>query len=314
MSLDTAIAVTKLRSLTAKFDNSVKATTPFYPRICTTIPSTGYDEEYGMLGSVPAIREWLADRQFHSVRAAKFTIVNKLWESSIAVPKTAIDDDRMALYGPMFESLGTRATRHPDKLLLSDLIVNATAATSLCLDGQIFFDTDHSWGSSGTQDNDKTSAIVAAATPTVDEAKAALSGALRAMLAFKDDRGELLHDDVVMAKNGGMQLMILCPLHYWEVFSKVVTPGININSGETNMPIVMAEVVPTAHITGNYFDLYRLDTPFKPYIFQAREPLSRKMKGMDDIEWKDVKFMTQARYNIGYGAWWNAVRHTFTTA
>jgi phage major head subunit gpT-like protein len=58
--------------------------------------------------------------------------------------------------------------------------------------------------------------------------------------------------------------------------------------------------------------LYRVDTPFKPYIFQAREPLSRKMKGMDDIEFKDVKFMTQARYNVGYGAWWNAVRYTFT--
>jgi phage major head subunit gpT-like protein len=310
MSLDTAAAVTKLRSLTAKFDARVKSTKPFYPRLCTIIPSDGADEEYGMLGSVPSVREWLAERKFHSVRAAKFTIENKHWESSIGVEKTRIRDDRMALYGPMFESLGVRATRHPDKLLLSDLVVNATSQT--CLDGQFFFDTDHSWGDSVTQDNDLTSNIVDPAAPTFDEFKTALNGMLRALLAFKDDHGELLHDDVVMGENGGMELVALGPLKYWEVANKVFTPGITVNNGETNVPIAIAQYVPTPHITGDYFDLYRTDTPVKPYVFQAREPLQRQMKGMDDIEYKDVKFLTEARYNIGFGAWWNAVRHTFT--
>lgn len=310
MSLDTAAAVAKLRSLTVKFDQRVKATTPFYPRICTIVPSDGADEEYGMLGSVPAIREWLGDRQFHSLRAAKFTIENKHWESSVAVRKTHLRDDRMGLYGPMVENLATRAVRHPDKLVLSDLVVNGTSQT--CLDGQFFFDTDHSWGDSGTQDNDLTANITTPSAPTVDEFKAALSSMLRAMLAFKDDKGELLHDDAVMGENGGMQLIAVGPLAYWEVASKVFTPGIAINSGETNVPIVMADYVPTPHITGDYFDLYRVDTPIKPYIFQAREPLTRRTKGLEDIEWKDVKFMTEARYNVGYGAWWNAVRMTFT--
>ena len=310
MSLDTAAAVAKLRSLTAKFDNRVKATTPFYPKLCTVIPSNGADEEYGMLGSVPAIREWLADRKFHSVRAAKFTIVNKHWESSIAVPKTAISDDRLGLYGPMFETLGTRATRHPDKLLLSDLVVNATAQT--CLDGQFFFDTDHSWGDSGSQDNDLTGPAATGTTPTLTEFQDALEASLNAMLAFKDDKGEFLHDDAVIGAGNGMELLILCPLAYRKTAIKATTNGIAINNGETNVVIADAQVVASPHITGAYFDLYRLDTPFKPYIFQAREPLSRQMKGMDDVEFKDVKFMTEARYNIGYGAWWNAVRYTFT--
>lgn len=313
MSLDTAAAVAKLRSLTGKFDNMVRATTPFYSTLCTVIPSNGADEEYGMLGSVPAVREWLADRQFHTVRAAKFTIENKLWESSVLVKRNDIDDDRMGLYVGMFESLATRAARHPDKLLLSDLVVNGTSG--VCLDGQYFFDTDHSWGDSGSQDNDKTSAITAAATPTLDEFKTALNGALTALLSYVDDKGELLHDDVVMGVNGGMELVLLCPLKYWDVANRATTAGIMVNSGETNVPIATAKVVPTPHITGNYFDLYRVDTPFKPYIFQARQPLRRQMKFVaDDIEFKDAKFMTEARYNVGYGAWWNAVRHTFTTA
>jgi phage major head subunit gpT-like protein len=314
MALDSAAAVAKLRSLTGKFDNSVKATTPFYPKLCTVIPSDGADEEYGILGSVPAVREWLGSRDFHTPRAAKFTIENKLWESSIGVEKTHIQDDRMGIYATMFESLGVRAARHPDKLLLTDTIVPATAATSLCLDGQIFFDTDHSWGDSGTQDNDLTGAAATGTQPTLAEFTAAANTMLQAMLLFKDDKGQFLHDDVVMGKSGGMELIALVPLNMWEIAVKAFSPGILVGGGDTNVPIISAEVVPTPHFGsgGAYFDLYRVDTPFKPYIFQAREPLSRKMKGMDDIEFKDVKFMTQARYNVGYGAWWNAVRYTFT--
>lgn len=312
MSLTSASTAVKLRSITAKFDAAVKATVPFYSRVCTVIRSGGYDEQYGMLGSVPSVREWLADRKFHSVRAAHFTLVNKLWESSLAIPKTDIEDDRLNLYGPLASNQGVRAARHPDKLLLSDIVVNGT--TNLCLDGQAFFDTDHAWGDSGTQDNDLTSAIVAAASPTVDEFYAAVVGMLTAMLSFVDDHGELLHDDAVFGTNGGIELVAVGPLKYWSVAKKVFTPGIAINSGETNVPIVLADYVPTPHVTGNYFDLYRVDTPIKPYVFQARSPLKRQMKGMDDMEFKDVKLMTEARYNLGYAAWWNAVRHTFTTA
>lgn len=312
MSLNTAAAVATLRSLTAKFDNKVRATTPFYPQLCSIIPSNGSDEEYGMLGSVPAIREWLADRQFHTARAANFTIVNKLWESSIFVQKTHMDDDRMGLYTTQFESLGVRAARHPDKLLLGTIIANAAGASGVCLDGQYFFDTDHVWGDSTTQSNALTYAAATGTTPTVDEFKAASVQALSAMLSFKDDRGEFMHDDAVMGVNGGMELLALVPLSQWEVATKAFTPGIMINSGETNVPIATAKVVPTPWLTGAAWDLYRLDQPFKPYIFQQREPLTREMKGRDDMEFKDVKFMTRARYNIGYGAWWNAVRTTFT--
>lgn len=310
MSLDTASAVVKVRSLTNKFDLGVRNATPFYPRISTIIPSDGADEEYGMMGSVPAIREWLDDRQFYTPRAAKFTLKNKLWEGSERIEKTDIRDDRLALYGPRLEQLGQRATRHPDKLLLSTVVINGTS--SLCYDGQFFFDTDHAFGSSGTQSNSLSIDIVDPTAPTIDEFNSALSQALNAMMGFKDDQGELLQDDVLFANNQEMQLLLLVPLAYRNVAIKCQSAGILINNGQTNVVTVVAEVVSSARMTGNIFDLYRVDTPFKPYVFQAREPLSRQMKGMDDIEFKDVKFMTQARYNLGYGAWWNAVRVTFT--
>jgi phage major head subunit gpT-like protein len=59
--------------------------------------------------------------------------------------------------------------------------------------------------------------------------------------------------------------------------------------------------------------LFKTGEPVKPFVFQSREPLSRQMKGMDDLETKDVKFMTEARYNVGYFAWWTSVLCTLTT-
>lgn len=312
MALDTAAAQAKLRSLTIKFDNKVKSTIPVYSKLCTVVQSDGADEEYGMLGSVPAIREWLGDRQFHSARAARFTIENKLWESSESIPKTALKDDRIGLYDTLIENLGVRAARHPDKLLLGNLILNGTSQP--CLDGQFFFDTDHSWGSSGSQSNSIGATAVSAVAPTVAEFNSALSAAIQAMLNYKDDHGELLHDDAVFDMDNGMQLVLMVPLKYLEVARKATTVGLQLSNGETHVPVLSAEVIASPHLTGNIFDLYRTDQPVKPFIFQAREPLSRRTKGLDDIEWKDVKFMTEARYNVGYGAWWNAVRTTLTNA
>ena len=312
MALSTAAAKAKLRSLKIKFDNKVKATTPIYSRLCTVVNSDGADEEYGMLGSVPAIREWLGDRKFHSVRAASFTIENKHWESSVSVPKTAIRDDRLGLYDSLVENLAVRAARHPDKLLLSDLITNATSQT--CLDGQFFFDTDHSWGESGSQSNDLTDSVVDKDAPTVTEFNGLLSACIQAMLNFKDDHGEFLHDDAVMDMESGMQLICMVPLKYLEVARKATSVGLRVDGGDTHVPVVTADVMASPHITGDYFDLYRVDQPVRPFVFQAREPLSRRTKGLEDIEWKDVKLMTEARYNVGYGAWWNATRMTITTA
>jgi hypothetical protein len=43
-----------------------------------------------------------------------------------------------------------------------------------------------------------------------------------------------------------------------------------------------------------------------------RKPLQFQMKGADDIEFKTLKAMTEARYNIGFGHWSTGVLTTFT--
>lgn len=305
MALDTAKATVTLRDITKKFDNRLKASTPFYPTVSTIIQSDGLDEKYGMLGNTPGIREWLGDRQFNELRAGTFTITNKHWESSLLIKKTDIADDRMAMYGPLAEQLAIEAAYHPDELLFTAMIAGASTA---CFDGQYFFDTDHAWGDSGTQDNDLTYAAATGTAPTSAEFRAAFHQARTKMLQYKNDQGKFLNRPTSMGM--GNLLVVVPPEMELAAYEGLTA---TILSNNSNIVIDAPRIVVSPHITdAATFYLFNLGAPLKPFVFQAREPLTRQMKGLDDIETKDVKFMTEARYNVGYLAWWTGVLTTFT--
>lgn len=306
MTTDTARTVATLRSLTQRFDIGRENASPFYPSVCTVIPSNGADEEYGGMGSVPGVKEWLGDRQFATLRAAKFTITNREWENSIRVEKNDIDDARLLKYGPIIEQMGMEAEHHPDELLFEAI---AAGESTACFDGQYFFDTDHSWGDSGTQSNDLTATAATGTTPTETEFRTAYHAARSAMLGYKNDSGKLFHRPTIKPLN---DLMLLVPPSLEETATAALTKTL-VNSGETNIVLDRPKIVPCAYLTdAAKFYMLRVGQPLKPFIFQARRPISRQMKGMDDREYKDVKFMCDARYNVGYFAWWNAVLTTFT--
>lgn len=306
MALDTARAVATLRGLTAKFDIGMEQASPFYPEVCTQVTSQGADEKYGFMGAMPGMREWLGDREFQSLRAADYTLANKEYESSVKIEKNDIDDDRLSMYGPVLEQLGQEAAHHPDELLLS-LITGGEAAA--CFDGQYFFDTDHAWGSSGTQSNDLTYAAASGTTPTEDEFRAAYHAARKAMLQFKNDQGKLFIRPTVRPLQ---KLLLVVPTDMEETANKAINKQL-VSSGETNIVLDKPTIVTLGGLTdATKFYLFNLGQSLKPFVFQARRPLARVMKGMDDREFKDVKFMTDARYNLGYLAWWNAVLTTFT--
>jgi phage major head subunit gpT-like protein len=305
MALDTAKAVAVLRDLTRTFDKSVKETVTFYPTICTIVPSSGEDEKYGWLGDIPSVREWLGERVFKELRAANYIVANKLWEDSLLVPKTKLADDRAGIYAPMYAMLGQRAASHPDKLVMTAVV---NGATTTCFDSQYFFDTDHSWGDSGTQSNSLTYAAATGTTPTTDEFKLAFEQAVAAMLGFLDDQGEPMTQPLVGRLDN---LVVLVPTALYATAVKATQALVVSNT--TNVQVWNPTIVASPFLTdATKFYTFYVGGPLKPFVFQAREPLSRQTKGLEDIETKDAKFMTQARYNVGYLAWWNGVLTTFT--
>lgn len=76
----------------------------------------------------------------NNLKAHGFTIRNRKFESTVAVPRDDISDDRLGVFKPMFSEMGQLARRHPGELIF-DLLKAGFATT--CYDGQNFFDSDH---------------------------------------------------------------------------------------------------------------------------------------------------------------------------
>jgi len=306
MAIDIASAQVKLRDLTAKFDNRVAAATPFYPSVCYDASSVRTSEKYGWIGAMPGMREWLGERQFSELRAANFVLENKHWENSLLIKKTDLADDNLGQYGPVLEQLGIEAAHHPDELWFSVLEQGESTA---CFDGQFFFDTDHVWGNSGTQSNDITSTVVSTSAPTVAEIKTAIRKMIRTMLAFKNDQGKLYNRPTVGRLN---DLTLLVPLALRDLVYDALESELISNS--SNVVVDRPNIVSSPYLTSDVkLYLFKTGEAVKPFVFQRREPLTRMMKGIDDLETKDVKFMTEARYNVGYFAWWTSILCTLTT-
>lgn len=124
----------------AAFNSGWAGVTPIYSRIAMTVPSNTGSEEYGWLGSSPAMREWIGDRVINGVKVHGYVIPNKKFELTQAIPKDKIEDDQYGVFMPLFSDMGRSANENPDRLVFT-LIKNG--ATTLCYDGQNFFDTDH---------------------------------------------------------------------------------------------------------------------------------------------------------------------------
>jgi len=309
MSLQTAAYQAVQRDLTYMFEDAAEAATPYHPELAMMIPSTSADEKYGWLGASPGMREWLGAREFKQLRAADYTLKNKHWESSEEFEKNDVDDDRVGGFKTRIGNLADEAAYHPDELLFD--IANA-GNTLPCFDGQFFFDTDHLWGDSGVQSNDLSFASGSPTSPTPAEFKDSFHAALINMLGLKNDQGKYY----IRPRVGKLgSLVCTVPLNMYEAAAKAFEQVVVVEGGAgvSNFSLERPKIVPVQYMPqGASWNLYYTGGRLKPFIFQARQPLSFAMKGADDIEFKTLKAMTEARYNIGFGAWFAAARSTFT--
>ncbi|NOT13740.1 MAG: hypothetical protein HOP23_18265 [Methylococcaceae bacterium] len=122
------------------FNKGMQQAPSYYRDIAMTIPSQAKEETYAWLGQFPKIREWLGDRVVKNLVANGYTIKNKLYENSIVVPRTEIEDDNYGVYSPLFSEMGRVSAEHPDELIFTLL---AAGFTTACYDGKNFFDSLH---------------------------------------------------------------------------------------------------------------------------------------------------------------------------
>ncbi len=122
------------------FNDALKGVTPTWSKVAMQVPSTAAVENYGWLGQMPRMREWVGDRVLASLDAFGYQIKNKTFESGFAVKREQIEDDAYGLFRPAAAELGRSVALFPDELVYG--LLKAGFASN-CYDGQYFFDVDH---------------------------------------------------------------------------------------------------------------------------------------------------------------------------
>lgn len=123
-----------------EYQKSFAETPSDYADIATTVPSSAASNTYGWLGQFPKLREWVGERTIKSMAAHGYAITNKIYEGTVGVKRTDIEDDSTGVYKPLFSEMGRAAKVHPDEITYG--LLKAALATP-CYDGQNFLDTDH---------------------------------------------------------------------------------------------------------------------------------------------------------------------------
>jgi phage major head subunit gpT-like protein len=259
-------------------------------------------ETYKWLGFSPAMREWLGGRQAKGLRENGITIANKRYESTLEIDVDDLRRDKTGQIRVRIAELADKVNQHWASLLTS-LITNTTA---LCYDGQLFFDTDHAEGASGTQLNTLAAAqvgtldVTTAAAPTANEMAQAILGCAGYMYGYKDDQGEPMNED---AK--GFSVMV--PVNLWSAAAQAISQNLlSTGTGAVDNPRLTTTTV---------FYIFRTDGRAKPFILQNEEDvvMNAIAEGSEE-EFKNNRHLygVKALRNVGYGYWQHAVKATLS--
>jgi len=124
----------------ARFQGAFDKTPVWYNRLATEVPSTTKQNRYHWMDAIPKMREWVGERVVQNLVSRMFSIENKPFELTVEVDKDDIADDNIGVYNGWVETVGQQARKWPDQLVAAVL---KAGATTVCADGQFFFDTDH---------------------------------------------------------------------------------------------------------------------------------------------------------------------------
>ena len=93
-----------------------------FEQIAMTIPSRSSGTVQAWLTQLPMMREWVGDRIVHNLESDNLTVTNKLYESTIGMKRTSIEDDEHGIYTPTVQLMGSNAAANPDKLVFEELV------------------------------------------------------------------------------------------------------------------------------------------------------------------------------------------------
>lgn len=269
-------------------------------------------EDYKFLGQSPAMVEWIGGRKAKGFSGQGLTIVNKHYEATIEVSKRDLRRDKTPQLQARIAEFADRAQTHWASLL-STLLLNGPS--TVCYDGQYYFDTDHSEGDSGSQSNDITVDISAlpalvhgvVTAPSVEEMQQSIIAGIAQILSFKDDKGEPMNENA-------RSFTVIVPVGLYMVavsaVSTLATAALQQNLNPNLIAGLTVNVQMNARLTWtDSFAIFRTDSPIKGLIRQTEQDVELKAKAegsefeFDNDAWQ---FGIDAWRGVGYGYWQRA--------
>ena len=276
-------------------------------------------ETYNWLGQTPAMREWIGGRQAKGFTGQGLTIVNSHYEATIELQKKDVRRDKTPQIRARMDELADGGITHWASLL-STLLIDGES--TVCYDGQFYFDTDHSEGDSGDQDNDisvdisELPAAVHGTTtaPSVEEMQQAILKGIAQILSFVDDRGEPMNE---MARRFAVIVPVSLFLTATAAVSAIATAALQQNLNPNIIAGLTVDVFMNARLSAwtDKFVVFRSDSPIRGLIRQSEQDVELKAKAegsefeFDNDAWQ---FGIDAWRGVGYGHWQRACLVTLT--
>lgn len=270
--------------------------------ISNSFGSDQASEQYPFLGQNPRMREWIGGRVAKGLRSNSLTIANKHYEATLEIALKDLRRDKTPQLQARIGEFASEGDAHWGTLLTT-LIINGPS--TVCYDGQYFFDTDHSEGDSGSQSNDITvdisalPCVVHGATtaPSVEEMQQAIIQGVAQILSFKDDRGRPMNSN---AREFTVTVPISMYITALAAVSAITTAAVQSNQNPNVLPPgfrISIEMMPELTWTDS-FAVWRTDSPIKGLIRQSETDPVLKMKD----ETSEFAFDNDA-IQIGIDAW-----------
>jgi phage major head subunit gpT-like protein len=269
-------------------------------QIATVVNTVQPMQRYAWLGATPPMREFVDERRPAGMSEYAVAIEDKVFESTIAVSRRAIEDDQLDLIRLRVKDLASRVSQHRHQIVVQALMGGGSGA---CYDGTTFFGTSHP-GVGGPYSNTTNSALSAAS----------LANAISLMMQIPDDSGVplgIVPDTLVV----GPKLM-------WDAIELIESPVVVYkgtgSTGTSPTDYVNAfrgrlRLIVSPYISGLSADAwFVLDTkrPIKGVILQQRSDVPVEFTSVESKGGSESAFMqdryfygVRARYNVGYGLW-----------
>jgi len=271
-----------------------------------TRPSTQKTDTYTSLGAAPMPEVWSGDRNAKTAIEREYALTNKPYEATVKVDKELIKYQQWDEVGALVSNLGAKARALIPYLLT---ILNDGGDTTVCEDGQYFYDDDHVTVGAEyqtNQDNDLTSAAATGTVPVDTEMIVQLRLMFNAFYGFKDEYG---HPTVPSEENKA-DFPLLVPPSHLSVSKQMENNELYTGPLSNDMMGRFTTRVNPWDTQGDQQCLFWKGGPRKPFIVQESQGV--QLSDQLDFQSGHMYYTVTWWGTVGYGEWRTAVSQIYS--